>query len=156
MDPLGMGQCGPLRCLVAGLEDRRLLPGLSTKAGFRKPTRFEWLGEHYLPPVLRTSGHRLRDCMFVLLPSGRVSDRQSVWVFCNREMGVSENRGPQYSTLTSRIPLIFGNSQIPVRNWTSKPGVRSRFGPTYRKGSWDLVTRVIIRVTILIITWNPN
>ena len=53
--------------------------------------------------------------MFVLLPSGRVSDRQSVWVFCNREMGVSENRGPQYSTLNSRIPLIFGNSQIPVR-----------------------------------------
>ena len=24
------------------------------------------------------------------------------------------------------------------------------------KGSWDLVTRVIIKVTILIITYNPN
>ena len=24
------------------------------------------------------------------------------------------------------------------------------------KGSWDLVTRVIIRVTILITTYNPN
>ena len=27
---------------------------------------------------------------------------------------------------------------------------------TILKGSWDLVTRVITKVTILIITYNPN
>ena len=29
-------------------------------------------------------------------------------------------------------------------------------GPLILKGSWDLVTRVIIRVAILTITYNPN
>ena len=33
---------------------------------------------------------------------------------------------------------------------------RVSFMDTILKGSWDLVTRVITKVTILIITYNPN
>ena len=43
-----------------------------------------------------------------------------------------------------------------MRFWVWALGFRVPFRDLYLKGSWDLVTRVINKVTILIITYNPN
>ena len=72
------------------------------------------------------------------------------------DMGVSENRGPYYRALNSRILItrtpkygtpICGNSHMLFGH--------NPFG-LLLEGAWDLVTEVIIKVTILIITYNPK
>ena len=59
-------------------------------------------------------------------------------------MGVSENRGPEYSTLNSRIlitrapkqgPLIFKNSQMSPRV-PLRVTIRVTLRVTYLSGSW--------------------
>ena len=55
------------------------------------------------------------------------------------------------------MPLIFGNSQVcrGIEDRELEVGF-GHLGLGLLRGSWDLVTRVIIKVTILIITYNPT
>ena len=40
--------------------------------------------------------------------------------------------------------------------WDSRFGMVSGLGFKKLRGSWDLLTRVIIKVTVLTITYNPT